>query len=94
MNNFQEILNNRWIQMFILLLIFWFLFLREDFISVPIPTTDTCKVCKKQNFDKTIMNEKQFTEKCLKLSGVYKNNGCHNYKATIDSNYNCSCEIK
>jgi len=90
MNSFQEILNNRWIQMFVLLLIFWFLFLREDFI----PTSDTCDLCTKMLFNKKNMNETEFKEKCKKLNGEYQNNACNNYKATIDSNYNCSCEIK
>jgi len=96
MNSFQEILNNRWIQMFVLLLIFWFLFLREDFIPVVIPTSDTCNLCKQMLFNKKKMNmnENEFKEKCKKLNGEYKNNACNNYKATIDSSYNCSCEIK
>ncbi len=99
MNNIEKMLDNQWIQILILLLIFWFLFLREDFNDMP-NEEQTCKRCIKKIFNENEnenINIIKFKNKCIGLDGEYKkeNNikSCINYKAKLDSNYRCSCEI-
>ena len=98
MNNFENILSNQWVQILILVLIFWFLFLREGFNDIPIEE-NTCERCYKKIFNE---NEKisinKFKNNCIKLEGEYKNENniksCVNFKAKLDSNYRCNCEMK
>ena len=97
MNNIEKMLNNQWIQILILLLIFWFLFLREDFNDIP-NNAKSCERCKRKIFNENEhKNIFEFKNKCLGLDGEYKkeNNvrSCVNYKAKLDFNYRCNCEI-
>lgn len=98
MNNFEQILSNQWVQILILVLLFWFLFLREDFSNIP-NEEETCERCNKKIYNE---NENlsiiEFKNKCIGLGGEYKkeNNirSCLNYKAKLDSNYRCNCDIR
>ena len=98
MNNFQNILNNQWFQILVLVLLFWFLFLRENFNDIP-NDEETCEKCNKKIFnEKENLSITEFKNKCSKLNGQYKkeNNiiSCLNYKAKLDSNYRCNCDIQ
>jgi hypothetical protein len=95
MNNLKINLSNNWIQILILLLLFWFLFLREDFTEIPIDTTE-CERCTSFKFIKENNNNiESFKKQCIKLDGKYDNDNklCLDYKAIVDSKYNCNCEI-
>jgi hypothetical protein len=95
MNNFNTILSNQWFQIAVIILLFWFLFLREDFTDV-IPTVETCERCDEMKFNDSNMSIKKFKNKCTKLDGTYveENKSCKNYKSNLDSYYKCNCEIK
>jgi hypothetical protein len=78
----------------ILIVLFWFLFLRETF-DMPMEATE-CKKCSKSVFNKQTSLDK-FKDTCKKLGGEYKDENniisCENYKANLDSNYRCKCEL-
>lgn len=81
------------IKICVLILLFWFLFLREEFTNT-IPTNETCGRCNKMILNNSSMNLNTFKNKCNKLDGIYVNKSCINYKSKLDSNYKCNCEIK
>jgi hypothetical protein len=96
--NFKLLLKNELVQIFILLILFWFLFLREDFTDlIPISKT-SCKKCTKfvhNNLSK--ITEEEFGKKCNVQNGeLIKNNNiitCNNFDAKIGLDYNCNCNI-
>jgi hypothetical protein len=97
--NFNLLINNNLFQIVVLLILFWFLFLREDFTNViPIPNT-SCKKCIKfvhNNLSK--ITEEEFNKKCVNQNGqITKNNNittCNNFDAKIGLDYNCNCNIE
>lgn len=97
MNNFDKILNNGWTQILILIILFWFMFLKEDFSDLPLDET-LCDICSETIFNKNNnIGMMTFKNSCIAKGGTYKkeNNiiSCINYKAILDSNYKCKCEI-
>lgn len=91
--NFQ---NNQLIQISILILIFWFLFIKESFYDIPIEE-QKCGICLKTIFNEKNNNLSMFKNKCIELNGEYNNKNniksCINYKAKLDYNYKCNCDI-
>jgi hypothetical protein len=101
MTNTDKVMQNwhtQLMQILILIFIFWFLFLRESFFDIPMEEQN-CEMCLK-----TIFNENNnislttFKNKCIEQGGEYNNKNniksCINYKAKLDSNYRCNCNIK
>jgi Tfp pilus assembly protein PilO len=99
MNNFNLIINNTYVQIFIILVIVWFFFIKEDFNQLPADES-SCEKCKQFLYNKnnTTLSLNDFQNKCIKLEGEYKkeNNNyvCLNFKSKLDSNYRCNCDIK
>lgn len=92
MNNIPE-----WFQVLVILFLLWFLFFKESFNNTNSPIThDECKRCNIYTFNKNNnINLPSFIKKCQELEGTFikKNNTCQNYKAKLDNEFRCNCDI-
>jgi hypothetical protein len=88
-------MNSFLVQSLVLLFLFWFLFLREDFNELP-RDEEMCERCNKTIFNGD-MKITTFKNKCIALDGQYiKENEiryCKNHKSKLDLNHRCNCEI-
>ena len=81
MNNIPE-----WFQVLVILFLLWFLFFKESFNNTNSPIThDECKRCNIYTFNKNNnINLPSF---------IKKNNTCQTYKAKLDNEFRCNCDI-
>lgn len=83
-----------WFQVLVILFLLWFLFFKESFNNTPI--TNDCKSCDIYTFNKNVhINLSSFIKKCQELDGTFDktNNTCRNYKAKLDNEFRCNCDI-